>query len=177
MNKKISGVLAALAIFVAAVFIVNPLTLQRPMSKILEADPRNDGIVVSAHYGNYLNPSELTFDLKEVSGSNSPADVSRVLFQYAEALQDRKFDQVIISYRGTQKFYFEGLYFQNLGKEYGTQNPVYTMRTLPENVFTRDGSAAFGTWTGGLLGVVGKQMEDFNEFHKQWYLSEMSRGD
>lgn len=176
MNLKIIGAFAVLATFVAAVFIVNHFTLQRPMSEILEADPRNDGIVVSAHYGMYINPSELVFDLKEVSVSNSPADISRVLFQYAEALKDKKYDRVILSYRGTAKFHLEGRFFQTLGNEYGTQNPVYTMRTFPENVYTLDGSAAFGTWTGGLLGVVGKQMEDFNEFHKRWYLAEMSRG-
>ena len=49
------------------------------------------------------------------------------------------------------------------------------MRTLPENVFKMDGTAAFGTWTGGWLGVVGKQMEDFSEFHKQWYISDLAK--
>jgi len=56
------------------------------------------------------------------------------------------------------------------------QNPVYTMRTFPQNVYALDGSPAFETWSGGLLGVLGKQLEDFSEFHKQWYLNEISAG-
>ena len=72
------------------------------------------------------------------------------------------------------KFVLEGDYFQTLGKEYGTQNPVYTMRTFPEKLYSPDGQRAFGRWSGGLLGIVGKQMEDFTEFHKQWYVEGMN---
>jgi len=155
---------------------MNFVILQSPMSEILGADPRNKGITISVHFGNYINPSELVLNLRDVSGSNSPADVSRVLIQYAEALKAKEFERVILAYRGTQKFQLKGAYFRALGKEYGTQNPVYTMRTFPENVYELDGTAAFGEWTGGLLGVVGKQMEDFNEFHKRWYLADMAHG-
>ena len=64
-------------------------------------------------------------------------------------------------------------YFRELGKEYDFQNPIYTARTFPENVYTLDGEKAFPSWTGGLIGVMGKQMEDFAEFHKQWYINDL----
>lgn len=67
----------------------------------------------------------------------------------------------------------KGDYFQTIGLEYGVQNPVYTLRTLPENVYTLEGKQAFGSWTGGWLGVVGKQMEDLNEFHRLWFMSDL----
>jgi len=31
------------------------------------------------------------------------------------------------------------------------------------------GSRAYSGWIGGVLGVLEKQMEDFNDFHKKWY--------
>lgn len=176
MNKKVLGTLGLIAAIFATIFGMNYVILQSPMSEILDADPRNKGISISVNFGNYINPSELVFNLRDLSGSNSPADVSRVLFQYAEALKAKEFKRVILAYRGTPKFQFKGAYFQTLGNDYETQNPVYTMRTLPENVYELDGTAAFGTWTGGLLGVVGKQMEDFNTFHKRWYLADMTHG-
>ncbi len=176
MNSKILGTLGVLAAALVMVFGINYFTLQSPMSEVLDADSRNKGITVSVHFGKYINPSELVFDLRDISGSSSPADVSRVLLQYAEALKAKEFERVVLAYRGTQKFQLKGSYFRTLGREYGTQNPVYTMRTFSENVYELDGTAAFGTWTGGLLGVVGKQMEDFNEFHKRWYLADMSHG-
>ena len=40
------------------------------------------------------------------------------------------------------------------------------MRTFPENLYRPDGQKAFGTWIGGLLGLLAKQIKDFTEFHK-----------
>lgn len=45
---------------------------------------------------------------------------------------------------------------------------IYLIRTFPENVKNLDGSPAFSTWEGGLLGVTNRQMEDFNAFMRQW---------
>lgn len=176
MNKKILYTIGVLAAVLTTIFGVNHFTLQGPMSDVLEADPRNKGIAVTVHFGNYIIPSELIFDLTDTSDFNSPADVSRVFLQYAEALKAKEFQWVILAYRGTRKFKLDGSYFRTLGEEYETQNPAYTIRTFPENVYELDNTAAFGTWTGGLLGVLGKQMEDFNEFHKRWYSADMALG-
>ncbi|MBU0899170.1 MAG: hypothetical protein KKB03_04225 [Nanoarchaeota archaeon] len=70
-------------------------------------------------------------------------------------------------------FKITGDYFCTLGKEYSWQNPVYTMRTFPENLMNPDGSRAYPEWTGGFIGVMGKQVEDFNDFHKKWWLDDM----
>ncbi|BCG73329.1 hypothetical protein MesoLj113a_44870 [Mesorhizobium sp. 113-1-2] len=67
----------------------------------------------------------------------------------------------------------DGDYFRQIGREREWQNPVYVIRTLPENLKRIDGEPAFDTWTGGWLGVASKQMEDHAEFHKQWYLRDM----
>ena len=114
----------------------------------------------------------MVVDLIAISDSNSTEDVFRVLLQIAREFKDTEFQSVILSYKGREKFLLEGSYFLKLGKEYGYQNPVYTARTLPENVYHLDGTQAFGTWTGGLLGVVSEQMEDYNEFHDEWWLND-----
>lgn len=91
----------------------------------------------------------------------------------AERKKDQSFERVVLSYKGSSKFQLEGSYFHTLGSDYEFQNPAYTLRTLPENVYELDGSPTFGSWTGGLIGVVGKQMEDLNQLHARWYLYEM----
>ncbi len=176
MKRRILAAFGTFAVAVSVVFGVNYIVLQKPMVDVLKTDPRNKGVVISAHYGSYINPSELVFDLKSISDLNSPADVSRVLLQYADALKEKKFEQVVLAYKGKHKFQLKGGYFKTLGMDYKTQNPVYTMRTFPENVYRIDGTAAFNTWAGGLLSVLGKQMEEFSEFHKQWYLLEIAGG-
>jgi len=145
------------------------------MNAVIKDDPRNNGVEVSVHFGYYINPSILVYDLKSISGANSMVDVFRVFLQFAEKVQSKKFDVVELSFRGKTKFKINGDYFQTLGKEYSWQNPVYKMRTFPENLMNYDGSRAYPMWTGGLLGVTTKQMEDFNDFHKKWYLEDMAR--
>jgi hypothetical protein len=171
---KVLGAIILVAICTIAGW--NYIAAQRPASEVIGKDPRNAGISVFAHYEGFVNPNVLVFDLRSISGSNSPIDVSRVLLQYADKVQEKSFSQVILSYRGTPKFMLKGEYFRTLGREYDFQNPVYTLRTLPENVYNIDGTPAFGTWTGGWLGVVGKQMENLNDFHKRWYLADFASG-
>jgi len=147
--------------------------LQSQASEVIKSDPRNKGIEISSHYKNYVNSKVLIFNLKEVGPKNSVADVFRVLLQYARKVSDREFDKVLLCSKGEVKFTLRGDFFQKTGKEYGDQNPVYTMRTFPENLYRPDGDKAFGSWQGGLLGVTGKQLEDFTEFHKKWYIEDM----
>jgi hypothetical protein len=143
----------------------NYLTLQRKMADVMEKDPRNKGVEVSVHYKTYVNPSVLVYDLRGISGTNSRLDVTRVLLQFAEQVKDRKFERVELAFRGNTRFLLDGDYFQELGRKYSFQNPVYTTNHMPENLRLPDGTKAFGSWTGGLLGVSLKQIEDFNEFH------------
>jgi hypothetical protein len=159
--------------FIAAgVISANHVLLQRPMNDVLQHDPRNTGIAVSVHYGTYVNPALLIYDLKGVSGNNTMTDVFRVFLQFADRMQARRFEMVELCYRGRPKFTIHGEYFQKLGAEYRTQNPVYTVRTFPENLLRPNGSRAYPEWTGGLFGVLAKQMEDVAAFHRSWYLDE-----
>lgn len=174
MRKNFAYLLAALVAIVGVIALVNYAFLQRHLAAVLDADPRNSGIEASAHYQFYVVPSVLVFDLRSVSGTNSQMDVSRVLIQFAESQKDKTFETVKLAYRGNAKFLLKGDYFRTIGREYGVQNPVYTLRTFPENVYRLDGSPAFGTWTGGWLGVLSKQMDDLNEFHQQWYIRDMN---
>lgn len=174
-TKRGLGVVGGLLLLIVAVYGWNYLMLQLPMSEVIREDGRNSGVSVSAHYNYYLDPSTLVYDLHKVSGTNSKADVFRVLLQYAVKMKARRYDRVYLAYSGETKFVLDGGYFQQLGEEYGTQNPVYTIRTFPSHLKRPDGSEAYGTWTGGLIGVLGKEMEDFNDFHDKWYFHEMSR--
>lgn len=154
-----------------AIYAINYTQLQTPLNEVLQSDHRNKGIEVSVHYSNYISPNTLVFDLTDISGNNSRTDVFRVLLQYAHKIQTERFRIVELSYKGKTKFLLDGNYFQKIGKEYDLQNPVYTMRTFTENLKTAEGNKAYSTWSGGLLGVLNKQIEDFNDFHDKWYMN------
>ena len=99
-------------------------------------------------------------------------DVFRRLLKAAEALKDRDYARVYLSSHGKEKFYLEGAYFKQIGEERNFQNPVYTIRTFPENVYRLDGTRAFGSWEGGFIGVMGQQMNDANDLQKEWWVDD-----
>jgi hypothetical protein len=177
MSKLTASLACGLAATALAVAGVNYVNLQRPLSQIAQDDPRNKGIEVFAHYKYFVVPGVLVYDLRAVAGTSSPMDVTRVLLQFAKQQQDSEFKSVELSYRGQEKFVLQGDYFRQLGREYGVQNAAYTLRTLPENVYRPDGERAFGQWSGGLLGVLTKQMEDFGSWHRGWYIDELAAED
>ncbi len=149
---------------------LNFALVDQPVKSMLSADPRNKGYSLSARYGHYVNPSVLVLDLREVD-SAAPVDLFRALFQSAEALHKagRRFDKVVLARAGTPVFLMDGEEYSSIGSEFSRgQNPVYMIRTLPEKLFQPSGQAAFGQWEGGLLGVLGKQMEDANEAAQLW---------
>lgn len=173
MKKRIVVPISILGLIIIVIFSANYFLLQRHMTNVLTEDPRNTGIKVWVHYKWFINPTQLKYDLRSVSGSNSPLDVNRVMLQFAEKVKDREFKKVYLSYKGNDKFYLKGNYFQNLGKEYEFQNPIYTLRTIPENVYELDGNLKYGSWEGGWLGIMGKQMEDLNSFAKHWFVDDL----
>lgn len=169
-NTKLISI--GLILIVISILAINYFALQRHMNSILSGDDRNSGLKVWVHYKYFVNPTELKYDLRGISENNSTLDVTRALLQFAEKTKNREFRKVYLSYKGVDKFYLNGQYFQKLGKEYSFQNPIYTLRTMPENVHLLDGELAYGSWQGGWLGVSTKQMQDLNQFSQDWFLNE-----
>lgn len=170
-RKLIAGVCA----LVVGVGVWNYVSVTRPVASHLSSDPRNAKVSLWAYHQYGVVPSVLVVDLHRVDGEAAALDVLRVLFQSAESLKEAKFERVLLAYKGDAKLMMDGAHFRKIGQEFQTQNPVYTMRTLPENIHKLDGTAAYGTWTGGWLGVMGKQMEDLGKFSQDWYLREMTK--
>ena len=140
------------------------------VAEALGGDSRNDAFSLSAHLGDYEDPSALVLNLEDV-GNAAPVDLWRGLFQSAEAFSEsgRTFDRVIMARSDVAVFTLDGPEFSKLGTEYANgQNPVYLIRTLPEKLQTPEGASAFDSWSGGLLGVTAEQMEDANEAALQW---------
>lgn len=169
--KKLGVALIALALLMLG---GNYWSAHRPMQAAIDGDPRNAGIAFWAYHHYLIDPQTLVIDVRELDLEKSPADVFRLLLQYAEQQQDRRFERVLLAARGQAKLVLSGEDFQTLGREYATQNPVYTMRTFAERLTTLDGEAAFPVRSGGIIYVLGAQMEDFVAVHQRWYVEEFA---
>jgi len=163
------AIIPAILLF-GAVWVVNYLMIGQPISEKLSSDPRNSGYSISAHFQYYVDPSILVLDLRSVSAA-APLDLLRGVFESAEtmSLSGHQFSRVVLERSGSPIFFLSGADFVTLGREYaGGQNPVYLIRTLPEKLYTMSGRSAFGRWEGGLIGVLGKQMEDVAQAAREW---------
>lgn len=122
----------------------------------------------------FLSPSQIVFDVRSITPEVAMVDIDRMLFNTAEALKDRHFDAVILAARGQSRLILDGSHFKLIGVERSYQNPMHVIATLQEHVSNLDGQPAFGIWTGGWLGVMGKQMEEHNELHMRWWVRPMT---
>ncbi|MFV3129553.1 hypothetical protein [Niveispirillum sp. KHB5.9] len=165
-----AGIAAGLVLLVGA---ANFFSATLPVSRAIGGDDRNGGISAYGYHQYLLLPGTLVFDVRDVGGGVSPLDMTRALLQTASAMKGRRFEKVILAYRGSTRYVMSGSYFQELGRNFNAgENPLYLMRTLPQNLRKPDGRDAFSTWTGGVLGVLTQQMDDFSDFHKQWWMFE-----
>lgn len=144
-------------------------TISRPVATALAGE---EAVTMSVYRKGYVSADAIVVDLREVSGTASMADVDRNFFKTAEALKDRRFETVVLAYRGTPKWLFDGAAFQTIGRERAFQNPVYVMRTMQRDVKNLDGTPAFPPVYGGWLGVLGQELEQHKSFHDGWWLGD-----
>jgi hypothetical protein len=171
--KKIIKLILTVIFILIAIYSYNYVSLQIPSNNITNEDSRNKGISFETHYEYYVNTSSLIFNLKKIPLDKAPADIFRTFLQTSSALKDKNFKEIKLAYKGKVKFILKGNYFSTLGNEFGTQNPMHTIRTFPQNLYNIDGTLEYSEWTGGMFGVLGKQMDDFNDFMKEWWLNEL----
>ncbi|MBP1885062.1 hypothetical protein [Sinorhizobium mexicanum] len=166
--------LCAVLVAVIGIVVFNAVSATWPAYRAKKEDPRNNKVMLWVYHQYAVNPNVIVLDLWNLDSNATMADVDRVLFDTAAALKARSLTSVSLAFRGREKFEMKGDYFKKLGDEREWQNPVYTMRTMPENLYTPDGRPAFDTWTGGWLGVIREQMDDHNEFHRAWYIEDLT---
>jgi len=175
-SRKTVGIAVVVVIALAflGVLAFNYFAVEQPLHHVLTNDSRNQVVRARAHFERWISRDTLVFDLTDVSGNAKEIDVFRIFLQYAQAIKGRRFARVILAHRGTKKFVLDGDYFQRLGQEYESQNPMYTIRTFPTHLTAMDGSKPFTEYVGGALGVLGKEMEQFTEFNELWYIRDMA---
>ena len=162
---------------IGGIYLFNYFTLTHPAITKVNSDNRNSGVNFELHYKYFVMTNTLIYNLQSVPLDKAPIDIFRTFLQTSTTLTDKKFETIELDYKGIPKFILKGDYFTDLGKEYDTQNPVYTTRTFPSHLYNLTGEAAYGEWNGGCLGVLGKQIEDFNDFNKKWYLNNITENE
>jgi hypothetical protein len=129
------------------------------------------GAITVAYRRWLVSPTQIVFDVWSVDSAQSKLSMDRRLFKSAEALQNQSYESVVLAYHGKPMFVMEGAYFQEIGVSRQSRNPIYTIRTMQERLRYPNGATAFEVRSGGWLGVLGKQLDDHNEFHDIWWVN------
>jgi hypothetical protein len=170
-----TSLFALLLLLGAAGWAWNHLRLTAPVLAVVERNMRDEQFRLVAHYEHYVNPSHLVLDMRDVE-SISPIGAFRALFDAADTLiaTGLEFERVTLAHNGEPRFILAGEDFKELGGARAAgQNPVYMIRTLPEKLRGPDGvTHPYGTWEGGIFGVLAKQMADATDAGKTWVRGE-----
>lgn len=156
-----------------AVLGCNAVAVEVPVQMRLAQDSRNAPISIHAYHRWGVNPNEIVLDLWNVDRSAAMVDVTRTLVDSAYALRDRNYNRVWLAYRGGERLLLEGAAFKALGELRETGLSMADLMSVTEYVYRPDGTQAYGSWTGGFLGVMLKQTEAHNQMHHDWYLDSM----
>jgi hypothetical protein len=141
-----------------------------PAAGALKGDPRNETFVMRSRLGYFVNPKVLVIDLRRAE-SAAPADLARGLFTIAGTMHEkgREFSTVVLSAKGAPVFVITGSDFSTIGADWqNDENPVYMVRTLPSKLNDLDGTPAYGSWEGGIFGVLKEEMEDVTDSMLKW---------
>lgn len=143
-------------------YSANLLLLQEPMNAILKQNSAFRGMEVSAHYQYWVVPGVVVYDLKSLSGEQTPIDVHTAFLEFAKKLKAKRFARVELSYQGVTKFSIDGASFSKLGQEYAKRNFDYVLYSFPRLFRARDGSQPAGSTDRDAL----------MQFHQKWYGSD-----
>jgi len=146
-------------------------TLRRPLQEISEGNKEFQGVAANARYNGLLDRSILIFNLKKI---DKPEKISPfILFlDYANKLNNRNFNEVILQYKGKSKFKMSGVNFTQAGTRAQMEKPEQLALLFPSLLSKMNGLPAFEEPHGDEQWVIQKQMKNFREFLFEWYLDD-----
>ena len=163
------GVVSALAVCIAtAVFTLDVVKGGRSVISRVELkdlDPANAGINIEVTRPWIGSGKELSFNVGEPDEDRNfnRFDVSRCLFQCAQALAERDFSCIYLCNKGSRLYYIPVEDFKQLGRDYRIDDNLNTLALytrLPQITRTLNDSIAFPA-NDGVLGSV-SDLGDWN---------------
>jgi len=152
-----------------AVWKYNLRVLQAPMDHVLADHAENGRISVRAHYRQYVHNDVLVLDLRGLSGEPTRMDIFSAMLDYAAALKQTRFREIIFASNGREKFAMDGAYFQQLGCDYKASDPLaalYVVWEFPGHIFDMQGRRPYFAPQDP---DFAHRVDHFNRFMTDWY--------
>jgi len=134
----------------------------------LNSCPSKSGIFIKCYYESLFDEDIIMFDFLDVNGSVRRIDPIHLLLQFGNKITSINYKVLVLANNGEKIFMITKTSLSELSYEYTYGNPIWSLMHLPESLMLPDGSQAFPTWTGGILGVTAKQTEDLIFVISKW---------
>jgi hypothetical protein len=144
-------------------YALNFFLLQRPLNRVVMSDARNTGVRVGASYKSRYSFGVIVFDVRGVAPPAGAAGVLRTFLQFAHELQGRHIDEVIIAYRGQQKFKMMGEDFIGLGASVGTTQPKHLLMEMAHNLRYLNNKLVLNNLPGNYASLLRESLHDGSE--------------
>jgi hypothetical protein len=157
------------AVVVAGVLAVAGYLYLRglPLRQALEACDSYPRLNAKVYYTDSLSLDSVTFDFIEARSARK-IDLAHLMLEFAHKVDGKGPNKLVLARQGKPLYYLNWTDVHELADEYTYGNPIWSFNHLPERLHRMDGSKPYGTWTGGVLGVLKGQSEDLLSFLEAW---------
>lgn len=116
----------------------------------------------------YTLGGNIVFDVRSCEGDSRLIDPLHLLLQFGYILRDTEIDHLAIASGGEEVYRLPKPDLDELARQYELGARIWAFNHWPERLREPTGERAFGTWTGGFIGVLAGQAKDLNEALRTW---------
>ena len=137
------------------------------LANSLASCPSREGVGGDIRVG-YALGGNIVFDVRSCKRDSRLIDSLHLLLQFGHKIKDEGFTHLSIASAGEEVYRLEEADLNELAYQYELGARIWAFDNWPERLRKPTGERAFGSWTGGSIGVAMRRMEDLNEALKTW---------
>jgi hypothetical protein len=137
------------------------------LANSLASCPSREGVGGDVRVGHTFG-GNIVFDVRSCKGDSRLIDPLHLLMQFGHKIRDEGFTHLSIASAGEEVYRLEKSDLNELAHQYELGARIWAFNQWPERLRKPTGGRAFGSWTGGSIGVAMRQMEDLNDALKAW---------
>jgi hypothetical protein len=116
----------------------------------------------------YTLGGNIVFDVRSCKGDCRLIDPLHLLMQFGFKIKDEGFSHLLLASAGEEVYRLEKSDLDELARQYDLGARIWAFDHWSERLRKPTGERAFGSWSGGVLGVTLGQTKDLSEALKAW---------
>lgn len=116
----------------------------------------------------YTWGGDVIFDVRRARDDARLIDPLHLFFQFGAKIEPMDASRIWMAAAGRAIFSVEKSQYSALSREYISGGQIVAFRLWPQSLKRPSGDQAFQAWSGGILDVLNRQLEDLNKALREW---------